>query len=214
MGIRMTTFWMAVWSLLIGYVFGNFLFAMIIGKGFLHKDPTKFGSDNPGTANMGAVLGKKWGILTCLGDLAKTLVALFIVYFVYHHNLLALAYCGLGLVLGHSFPVWNHFNGGKGVAVSAQWIVFFNWRAGFTFLLIGLVLVIIMKNLTIPPLAYMLGYSIFVWLTMSWQYGLIFLLGTIVMIFKFRKDIVDFFTGHGKRVDVLTTIKKKLKIKA
>nr|WP_209686244.1 glycerol-3-phosphate acyltransferase [Lactobacillus colini] len=203
---------MAIWSLLVGYFFGNFLFAMIIGKGLLHKDPTKFGSANPGTANMGAVLGKKWGILTCVGDLAKTLTALFIVYFVYHQAPLAIAWCGLGLVLGHSFPFWNHFNGGKGVAVSAQWIVFFNWRAGFTFLLVALILVIFMKNLTIPPLVYMLGYSIYVWLLMGWQCGLIFLLGMLVMIFKFRKDIIDFFTGQGKRVDILTTIKKKIKV--
>lgn len=210
----MKDFGMIITSLIIGYVFGNFLFAMIIGKGFLHKDPTKFGSDNPGTANMGAVLGKKWGILTCIGDLAKSLAALFIVYFMYHHSLLAIAYCGLGLVLGHSFPIWNHFNGGKGVAVGAQWIVFFNWRAGFTFLLIGLVLVILMKNLTIPPLVYMLGYSVYIWVINGWIYGLAFLLGTLVMAFKFRKDIVDFFTGHGKRVDVLTTIKKRLGKKA
>ncbi|WP_373868189.1 glycerol-3-phosphate acyltransferase, partial [Lactobacillus nasalidis] len=42
---------------------------MFVGRYFLHKDPTKYGSGNPGTANMGAVFGKKAGILTCVGDL-------------------------------------------------------------------------------------------------------------------------------------------------
>ena len=58
-----------IWATLIGYVFGNFLTAMIVGKIFLKINPTEYGSHNPGTANMGAVFGKKWGILTCLGDL-------------------------------------------------------------------------------------------------------------------------------------------------
>lgn len=206
----MNNFWMYFWSTVIGYGFGNILFAMIIGKGFLHKDPTKFGSDNPGTANMGAVLGKKWGILTCIGDLAKTLIALLIVSFLYHWNWLAICFCGLGLILGHSFPIWNHFNGGKGVAVSALWVVYFNWKLGLLWLLVALILVILMKNLTIPPLVYMYGFSINIWVINGWQYGLLFLLGSLIMTFKFRKDIVDFFAGRGKRVDILTTLKKKL----
>ena len=45
-------------SLVIGYFLGNILFAMIVAKIFLHKDPTKYGSGNPGTANIGAVLVK------------------------------------------------------------------------------------------------------------------------------------------------------------
>lgn len=203
-----------VYSLLIGYLFGNFLFAMIVGKFLLHKDPTKYGSKNPGTANIGAVFGKKFGIITCFGDLAKTLIALIIVYFLFKGNRQAEAACGLGVILGHSFPWWNHFNGGKGVAVSAMWMVFFDWRAGLLALIIGLILVIIMKNLTIPPLVYMIGFSVYVWINFGWQCGFIFLLATLVMCFKFRKDIVDFFEGNGKRVDVLTTIKKKIGKKA
>lgn len=199
-----------LYSLIIGYLFGNLLFAMIVGKFLLHKDPTQYGSKNPGTANVGAVFGKKFGIITCIGDLAKTLLALFIVMFAFAGNREALAFCGLGLILGHSFPFWNHFKGGKGVAVSAQWIVFFDWRAGFIALILGLILVILMKNLTIPPLVYMLGYSIFVWINFDWQCGLIFLLDTLVMCWQFRKDIIDYFSGNGKRVDVLTTIKRKL----
>ena len=89
-------------SLVIGYFLGNILFAMIVTKIFLHKDPTKYGSGNPGTANVGAVFGKKWGILTCIGDLAKTLAALLIVYFIYHGNRLDLSFAGLGVVLGRS----------------------------------------------------------------------------------------------------------------
>ena len=196
---------------LIGYVFGNFLTAMIIGKIFLKINPTEYGSHNPGTANMGADFGKKWGILTCLGDLLKSLIALFIVYFAFpaHINI---AYTGLGLILGHCFPIWDHFRGGKGVAVAAQVAVFYNWKVGFATLLVALVLTAIMQNLTIPPLVFMLLFSVYEFLQ-NQEAGIIFMVITLIMVFKFWKDIIDFFTGHGKKVDILYSIKKKLGVK-
>ncbi|MCT7790332.1 MAG: glycerol-3-phosphate acyltransferase [Lactobacillus crispatus] len=200
-----------IWATLIGYVFGNFLTAMIIGKIFLKINPTEYGSHNPGTANMGAVFGKKWGILTCLGDLLKSLIALFIVYFAFpaHINI---AYTGLGLILGHCFPIWDHFRGGKGVAVAAQVAVFYNWKVGFATLLVALVLTAIMQNLTIPPLVFMLLFSVYEFLQ-NQEAGIIFMVITLIMVFKFWKDIIDFFTGHGKKVDILYSIKKKLGVK-
>lgn len=200
-----------LWAALIGYFFGNFLFASIVGRFGLHVDPTKYGSGNPGSANMGAVFGKKWGILTCLGDLLKSVVALLIVYFAFpaHINI---AYVGLGLILGHCFPIWNHFKGGKGVAVAAMVTVFYDWRAGIITLLIALVLTALMQNLTIPPLVFMLLFSIYT-IVHAREAGIVFLIITLIMAFKFRRDIVDFFTGHGKKVDILYTIKKKLGLK-
>ena len=201
-----------VWATLIGYIFGNFLTAMVVGKIFLKINPTEYGSHNPGTANMGAVFGKKWGILTCLGDLLKSLIALFIVYFVFpaHINI---AYTGLGLILGHCFPIWDHFKGGKGVAVAAQVAVFYDWKAGFATLLIALVLTAIMQNLTIPPIVFMLLFSVYeFWHNQEAE--IVFLVITLIMIFKFWHDIIDFFTGHGKKVDILYSIKKKLGIKS
>lgn len=200
-----------LWSLLIGYAFGNLLFAMIIGHLFLHANPTEYGSHNPGTANVGSVFGFKWGILTCLGDLAKTLACLFIVRAAFPGQV-NLAYGGLGLILGHCFPLWLKGHGGKGVAVVAQLIVFYDWRVGFICLLIGLLLVILMKNLTIPPLAFMLIFSLFELFKGSNESGLILLICLTIMTFKFRGDLVDFFNGSSKRVDVLYSIKKKMGI--
>lgn len=199
-----------LYSTLIGYLFGNLLFAMIIGRTFLKINPTKFGSGNPGTANMGAVFGKKWGILTCAGDLLKSLIALLIIHGLYHNQLM-LAYAGLGLMFGHCFPVWNKFHGGKGVAVAAISSVAYNWQAGLITLLIALVLTAIMQNLTIPPQMFILLFSIYVLFGMhETEAGLVFLAILVVMAVRFWKDTVDFFTGRGKKVDILYSIKKKL----
>lgn len=198
-------------SLLIGYLGGNLLFAKIIGQLFLHKDPAQYGSHNPGTANMGAVFGKKWGILTCLGDLAKSLLALFLVFALFHNREL-LPWASLGLLLGHCFPFWNHFQGGKGVAVAAAFSVCYDWRAGLVTLLIALILTALMQNLTIPPLVFMLFFSLYVMFTHTLTAGLIFLACTAVMAYRFRFDLADFFAGRGKRVDILRSIKRKLGI--
>lgn len=197
-------------AVLIGYIFGNFMSAMFVGKFYLHQDPTKFGSGNPGTANVGAVFGKKAGIMTCVGDLLKTLLAIGLVYAIYRQHLL-IAYTGLGVVIGHCFPIMNHFKGGKAVAVMAMTTVLYDTKAGLITLLIALFLTAVMQNLTIPPLVFMLLFS-FYELSKSVEAGVIFLIITGIMAYKFKKDIYDFFTGHGKRVDILYNIKKKLGI--
>lgn len=197
-------------AVLIGYIFGNFMSAMFVGKFYLHQDPTKFGSGNPGTANVGAVFGKKAGIMTCVGDLLKTLLAIGLVYAIYRQHLL-IAYTGLGVVVGHCFPIMNHFKGGKAVAVMAMTTVLYDTKAGLSTLLIALFLTAVMQNLTIPPLVFMLLFS-FYELSKSVEAGVIFLIITGIMAYKFKKDIYDFFTGHGKRVDILYSIKKKLGI--
>lgn len=197
-------------AVLIGYIFGNFMSAMFVGKFYLHQDPTKFGSGNPGTANVGAVFGKKAGIMTCVGDLLKTLLAIGLVYAIYRQHLL-IAYTGLGVVVGHCFPIMNHFKGGKAVAVMAMTTVLYDTKAGLITLLIALFLTAVMQNLTIPPLVFMLLFS-FYELSKSVEAGVIFLIITGIMAYKFKKDIYDFFTDHGKRVDILYSIKKKLGI--
>ncbi|MDD6407302.1 MAG: glycerol-3-phosphate acyltransferase [Lactobacillus equicursoris] len=197
-------------AVLIGYIFGNFMSAMFVGKFYLHQDPTKFGSGNPGTANVGAVFGKKAGIMTCVGDLLKTLLAIGLVYAIYRQHLL-IAYTGLGVVIGHCFPIMNHFKGGKAVAVMAMTTVLYDTKAGLITLLIALFSTAVMQNLTIPPLVFMLLFS-FYELSKSVEAGVIFLIITGIMAYKFKKDIYDFFTGHGKRVDILYSIKKKLGI--
>lgn len=196
-------------AFLIGYVCGNFLFAMIVGRVFLKRDPTKYGSGNPGSANVGAVFGKKWGTLTCIGDLAKSVLAILITFYLFHSRNL-FPYTGLGLMFGHCFSVMGKFKGGKGVAVAAIAAVSYNFWAGVITLLVALVLTALMQNLTVPPLVFMLLFSLYVILSHHMEAGLIYLGCFLIMTFQFRHDLVDFFAGRGKRVDILYSIKKKL----
>ena len=85
-------------------------------------------------------------------------------------------------------------------------------KAAAVTLLIALILTIILKNLTVPPLVFILLFSLYEF-TQLREAGIVLLIITLIMAFKFRYDLRDFFTGNGKKVDILYSIKKKLGIK-
>lgn len=107
--------------LAIGYVCGLLQTGYLVGE-MSHVDIRKKGSGNAGTTNALRVLGWKAGILTFAGDVVKCIAAFLIVYFMYRGSdcrpLLTL-YAGAGVTLGHNFPFYMNFKGGKGIAVMA-----------------------------------------------------------------------------------------------
>ena len=114
-------------SLLIGYGFGLFLTGYFLGK-LENVDLTTVGSKNIGTTNTIRILGVHKGGLTLLGDCLKAVIPAAIVYLIYHgsypggiHFLMLVA--AFGAVLGHDFPVYMGFKGGKGIATSAGLIL-------------------------------------------------------------------------------------------
>jgi glycerol-3-phosphate acyltransferase PlsY len=116
-------------SLLFGYVFGCFSTGYFIGK--LYKvDIRKYGSGNVGMTNALRTLGAKAGVMTLIGDLIKAVIPMLLVkYLIFkgdeNIDLLAL-YTGLGVVLGHNYPVWLKFKGGKGIAATSGVLVAFD----------------------------------------------------------------------------------------
>lgn len=117
--------------LLIGYVLGLFQTAYIYGK--LHGiDIREYGSGNAGTTNALRVLGKKAGLIVLLGDICKCFLAVQSAKWLFGKSypeiqpLLEL-YAGAGAVLGHNFPFYLKFKGGKGIAATAGLILALPW---------------------------------------------------------------------------------------
>ncbi len=100
-------------ALALGYLVGSIPWALIIGQVFYHKDIRNYGSGNLGGTNAGRVLGKKAGIAVIVLDALKGLIMMIIMNFIYHP---AVPFVGLGVIIGHSFPLFANFKGGKGVA--------------------------------------------------------------------------------------------------
>ena len=113
--------------LLIGYIFGLFQTGYFYGK-TQGVDIRKMGSGNAGSTNALRTMGIKAGMITLLGDCFKCVIAVLVVRGIYgqsHADILPLLslYTGFGAVLGHNFPFYLKFKGGKGIAVTAGMIL-------------------------------------------------------------------------------------------
>ena len=153
--------------LAIGYVCGLFQTGYLVGK-MNHMDIRKKGSGNAGTTNALRVLGWKAGAMTFFGDVLKCVAAFLISYFMYRGSdmmpLLAM-YAGAGVTLGHNFPFYMNFKGGKGIAVMAGLVVVNSfWHLPSSLLMIPVTLacflvpVLITKYISVGSLA---AYTVF-----------------------------------------------------
>lgn len=118
-----------IFCLIGGYVCGLLQTSYIYGK-MNGIDIREHGSGNAGTTNALRVLGKKAGLVVFIGDLCKAIIATVLARIIMGHidadNVyLYIAYAGLGTVLGHNFPCYLHFRGGKGIAATAGIIIGF-----------------------------------------------------------------------------------------
>lgn len=120
-----------IYCLLIGYCFGLFQTAYIYGKA-KGIDIRKHGSGNAGTTNTLRVLGTKAGLLVFAGDVLKCILAIVLTGVVFgksHSDIIYLLklYTAAGAILGHNFPFYLNFKGGKGIAATAGLILSFHW---------------------------------------------------------------------------------------
>ena len=111
---------------LIGYLLGSILPAVIISWHSTGRDISQIGSGNPGMANVMANIGKIEGVLTLVGDIMKVLIAFFFSWILTGTGDLhtVVLWTGFGCIIGHDFPIWRRFQGGKGVTVTCVWLVF------------------------------------------------------------------------------------------
>jgi len=110
-----TMFWLLA---VLAYLLGSLSFAILLSRLAGGPDPRASGSGNPGATNMLRVAGKKLAILTLLGDLLKGLLPVLAAHFL-GLSVQQQAWVGLAAVIGHLYPLYFRFRGGKGVATAA-----------------------------------------------------------------------------------------------
>lgn len=102
-------------AVLIGYLLGSIPFALVIGKLFYHTDIRTVGSKNLGGGNAGRVLGSKAGLAVMTLDILKVTLAIYITSH-FKHSDISMIVAGLAAAIGHCYPVFARFKGGKAVA--------------------------------------------------------------------------------------------------
>ena len=147
---------------LAGYLVGSVSTAIITCKLMGLEDPRSVGSNNPGATNVLRHGGKKAAIITLIGDMLKGLVPVIAVSII-DPAAGAIALTGLGAFLGHVFPVYYGFKGGKGVATYYGVLLGFSWMAGIAALLVWLLIAFVSKISSLSALVSALSAPFVLW---------------------------------------------------
>lgn len=191
-----------------GYFFGIIQTSYIYGK--LHGiDIREYGSGNAGTTNALRVLGKKAGAVVFLGDLLKSVVACSLTHIIMSaldipNVYLYVMYTAAGVVLGHNFPFYMQFKGGKGIAATSGIAIgLLDWRVALIELLVFVLCVAITKYVSVGSICLVLGllisYTIFAY-TGSYDFEegspkklescIVLGLITLLAIFRHKQNII------------------------
>ena len=142
---------------IIAYLIGSVNFSVILSKKFAGFDVREKGSGNAGTTNMLRSVGKKAAAITLICDILKGVVAIGIAillgYIPDMNKELLLQIAGVAVILGHTFPVFFGFKGGKGVATSLGVLLLSNWQIGLICLVFALVLMILTRMVSVGSCA-------------------------------------------------------------
>ena len=142
---------------IIAYLIGSVNFSVIFSKKFAGFDVREKGSGNAGTTNMLRSVGKKAAAITLICDILKGVVAIGIAillgYIPDMNKELLVQIAGVAVILGHTFPVFFGFKGGKGVATSLGVLLLSNWQIGLICLVFALVLMILTRMVSVGSCA-------------------------------------------------------------
>ena len=117
-------------SLIVGYLMGSISVSVILSKCLFKGDVRKHGSGNAGATNMARVYGATGGLLVLLGDFLKAIIACTIVLLIAEdkYTEVCIMTTGMACMLGHAFPIFFKFKGGKGVTVGAAIALVIDWK--------------------------------------------------------------------------------------
>ena len=142
---------------IIAYLIGSVNFSIIISKKMAGFDVREKGSGNAGSTNVLRTVGKKAAALTLICDILKGVVAILLAYAFSHivedsNGALMVQIAGIAVVIGHTFPVFFKFKGGKGVATSIGIIMLINYQIGLICLIFALLVMFLTKTVSIASI--------------------------------------------------------------
>ena len=188
----------------VAYLIGSVSFAVVVSWGFGLPDPHTYGSGNPGATNVLRTGRKAAAVLTLIGDAAKGAIALWLVRRLapdFDVGEITLAAVAFAAFLGHLFPVYFRFKGGKGVSTAAGILLALDLRIAGVVLLVWLLVVLgsrysslgaIMAALAAPVATlYFLGWGPFAWVVMAMS---------ALLLWRHRANIGRLINGSESRI--------------
>ena len=197
---------------IIAYLIGSINFSVIISKKMAGFDVREKGSGNAGTTNMLRSVGKKGAAITLICDILKGVVAILIAMFIgwafkVENQSLLVQIAGIAVVIGHTFPIFFGFKGGKGVATSLGILIMTNWQIGLICLVFGIVLIALTRMVSLgsctaavlfPVLTLFISENYIV--SQGSGYFVYSVILAIIVLFNHRSNIKRILSGKENKI--------------
>ena len=185
-----------VCTAVVSYLLGSISSAIIVSKFFGIKDIRKHGSGNAGATNTLRVAGKKAAAFTYLGDALKALIAVLGARLIFDGPVESIAVytAALFVVLGHDFPVFFGFKGGKGIVTSGAAILCLDWRIGLAIHAVAFIIIALTRYVSLGSVTAAVSFFV---LTAILHYGNIY---AIIVSFIMTAIAVYLHRGNIKRL--------------
>ena len=197
---------------IIAYLIGSINFSVILSKKMAGFDVREKGSGNAGTTNMLRSVGKKAAALTLICDVLKGIVAILIAMFIgwafkIENQSLLVQIAGIAVVLGHTFPIFFGFKGGKGVATSLGILVMSNWQIGLICLVFGVLLIALTRMVSLGSCAAAVLFPVLtLFITDNYivsqgsGYLIYSIILAVIVLFNHRSNIKRIMSGTENRI--------------
>ena len=199
----------------IAYLLGSISFSIIISKKMAGFDVREKGSGNAGTTNVLRSVGKKAALLTLIGDILKGVVAILVAIIAGKivdnlDNALLVQIAGVCVILGHTFPVFFKFKGGKGIATSLGVLLMTNWQIGLICLVYALILIALTRMVSVGSLVATILFPVLVLFinqnyivptgSDNWSYLIYSIIIAALIIFNHRENIKRINVGTENKI--------------
>ena len=203
---------------IIAYLLGSISFSVIISKKMAGFDVREKGSGNAGTTNVLRTVGKKASIITLVCDILKGVVAILVAYVAglimkdSVDKALLIELAGIAVILGHTFPIFFGFKGGKGIATALGVLMMTNWNIGLICLVFALVLMILTRMVSLGSIAAAVLFPVLIIFMphtaylVDGNYIIYSILLAVLVVFNHRSNVKRLLTGTENKIDF-----KKLK---
>ncbi len=195
---------------IIAYLIGSINFSVILSKKMAGFDVREKGSGNAGTTNMLRSVGKKAAAITLGCDILKGVIAILIAMlmnkiFPNSNGALLVQIAGVAVILGHTFPIFFKFKGGKGVATSLGVLIMSNWQIGLICLVFALILIILTQMVSVGSIAAAILYPVLtIFIPQNYilpgNYIIYSVVLAVIIVFNHRENVKRLLSGTENRI--------------
>jgi glycerol-3-phosphate acyltransferase PlsY len=195
---------------IIAYAIGSVNFSVIFSRKFAGFDVREKGSGNAGTTNMLRTVGKKAAIITLVCDILKGVVSILISILIGNiakdvDKAILVQIAGFCAVLGHTFPIFFEFRGGKGVATCLGILLLTNWQIGLICLTFGVLLIAITRMVSLGSIMAAILYPILTIFIhenyiVDGNYVIFGILLGLFVVFNHRKNLQRIISGTENKI--------------